>query len=157
LGRIATALGAVACVCLVFLMLLTFGDVIGRYFFNAPITFTVEITELLMGMVILLGVGLTTLKEGHITVDILTRTLPAPLRRYQEMLARFCVVVGLAVITWQLFEQTLMVFGDGLYTQIMGIPVYPFAAVMTLAAAFASLIALWVLIGKTQGSNDGSS
>ncbi len=138
-------------------MLLTFSDVIGRYFFTTPIPFTVEITELLMGLVILLGLGLTTLREGHIAVDVVTRSLPGRLQRYLARVARICGFFCLAVVTWQLFKQTLMVYSDGLYTQVLGVYVYPFAAVMTVAAAFSCIIALWVLIRKSQGSNNGSA
>jgi len=157
INRAAVALGTVSAACLVLLMLLTFGDVIGRYFFDAPITFTVEVTELLMGLVILLGLGLTTLNEGHIAVDIITRAFPPALRRLQTFFARICVIGFLAVITWQLFEQTILVFNDGLFTQIMGIPVYPFAAVMTVGAGFGCLIGLWVLRNKPGGPGDGGA
>jgi TRAP-type C4-dicarboxylate transport system permease small subunit len=157
IGRIAIALGAVSSAGLVFLMLLTFGDVIGRYFFNAPITFTVEITELLMGLVILLGLGLTTLRSGHIAVDIVSRTLPKPLLRYQAIFSRTCMVFFLTIITWQLFEQTILTYNDGLYTQVIGIYVYPFAAVMALAAGFSCLIAAMVLGRALTGADDGSS
>ena len=145
LRRVATALGAVASACLIFLMLLTFGDVVGRYFFNAPVTFTVEITELLMGLVILLGLGLTTLKEGHITVDIVTRNIPMRIKTYLEIFSRFCTVAFLAIICWQLFEQTKIVFGDGLFTQVLGVKVYPVLGIMAVAAAFSCLIGCLVL------------
>jgi len=157
LERTALILAAVSAACLVALMLLTFGDVIGRYFFNAPITFTVELTELVMGLVILLGLGLTTLKEGHITVDIITRILPLPVQFALAAFSRLCVVGFLAVVTWQLYLQSVQVYADGLYTQILGMPVYPFAAIMTVAAAFGCLIGLWVLRKKPGGTSDGGA
>ena len=44
---------------LALMMFLTLGDVIGRAF-NVPITGAVEVTELIMGLMIYLGVGYTT-------------------------------------------------------------------------------------------------
>ena len=61
---------------LAIMMFLTLADVIGRMFDN-PIVGTVEVTELIMGMMIYLGVGYTTIHRGHIRVDILiTRFSP---------------------------------------------------------------------------------
>lgn len=151
LGRIAAALGAVACACLVFLMLMTFADVVGRYFLNEPITFTVEITELMMGLVIMLSLGLVTLNNGHISVDIVTRSLRPSLRAATDLIGRLCTVGFLIVITWQLYEQFLLVLGDGLFTQVVGAPVYPFVFVMAVAAAFTSLIAAWRLFVRGKG------
>ncbi len=146
--HVSTALSAVAAGCLVLLMLLTFFDVVGRYFFNAPITFTVELTELAMGLVVFLGLGLTTLKGGHITVDVLTRIMPGWLFGLVTVLAKLFTVGFLAVVTWQLFAQTNLIRGDGLITQVLGIQVYPFALVMTGGAAFAVIVALWALIRR---------
>ncbi len=69
-GRVTMWLARAGAVGLAIIMLLTFCDVIGRYVFNAPIVGTVEVTELLMGMMVYLGVGMTTHVRGHIRVDI---------------------------------------------------------------------------------------
>ena len=55
---------------------MTFCDVVGRYVFNSPFTFTVEFTQLSMGLIVYLGVGLTTHDRGHIVVDVVTLRLP---------------------------------------------------------------------------------
>ena len=61
---------------LALMAVLTFIDVIGREAFKAPIPPKVELTELLMGLCVYLGLGLTTITRGHIRVDIVIMYLP---------------------------------------------------------------------------------
>ena len=56
-GRVTMWLARAGAGALATIMVLTFCDVIGRYVFNAPIVGTVEVTELLMGMMVYLAVG----------------------------------------------------------------------------------------------------
>ena len=63
-------LARVGSVGLAIMMFLTLFVVIGRAF-DHPITGSVEVTELIMGLMIYLGVGYTTFLRGHIRVDIL--------------------------------------------------------------------------------------
>ena len=53
----------------------TFCDVFARYVFSAPFTFTVELTEISMALIVFLGVGLVTHDDGHINVDVVTLRL----------------------------------------------------------------------------------
>ena len=65
----AGKLAYVACGVLALLAIVTFADVIARYAFNRPFSFTVEVTELAMGLIVYFGVGLTTHETGHVAVD----------------------------------------------------------------------------------------
>src|SRR5262249_29792684 len=51
-GRVAIWLARVAACALAVIAAVTFGDVIGRYFFHAPFAFTVELTQMAMGLVV---------------------------------------------------------------------------------------------------------
>ena len=147
--RISAVLAAVAAAILVLMMTLTFFDVVGRYLFNAPIFFTIELTQLFMGMVIYLGLALTTLRRGHITVDVIVAMLAPRWRRATDLLANLCALGVLVLITWQLLERVADNIGDGLRTQLLYLPVFPFALVMALGAGAASLMALWNLAERT--------
>ena len=54
------ALGGLAALVLMALMLLTCVDVAGRYFLNRPVTGGLEVTEILLALVIFAGVPLVT-------------------------------------------------------------------------------------------------
>ena len=68
--RVTLWLARAGSVGLAVMMFLTLFDVIGRAF-DHPISGSVEVTELIMGIMIYLGVGYTTFLRGHIRVDIL--------------------------------------------------------------------------------------
>ena len=68
--------GNTATMCLFMLMvLLTFLDVLLRYFFNRPISGTVEFTELLMVIMYFSGLAKAQWDEAHVSMDIITGKL----------------------------------------------------------------------------------
>src|SRR3954468_8363855 len=75
-GRVALWLARIASVALAIIAVVTFIDVVGRYFFNAPFAFTVELTQLAMAIVVYFGVGLVTHEDAHISADVVTLRLP---------------------------------------------------------------------------------
>ena len=75
-------------------MFLTLFDVIGRAF-NHPIAVSVEVTELIMGMMIYLGIGYTTFLKGHIRVDIVLGQLS---ERIQAVLELITTSIGLVFV-----------------------------------------------------------
>src|SRR5437762_13624275 len=79
-GRAALWLARLAAVALAIIALVTFGDVVGRYFFHAPFAFTVELTQMAMAVIVFFGVGLVTHESAHICADIVTMRLPERVR-----------------------------------------------------------------------------
>lgn len=57
------------------LMLITTFDVLGRGFFNKPIPGTLELSEYMLAIIILLGAAYTHQVHGHVGVDFLTSKL----------------------------------------------------------------------------------
>lgn len=144
--RISNWMAAAASLCLLGLMLITFADVVGRYFFSAPLVFTVEIVELGMGLMIFFGFAITTLNRGHIAVDLINGFLP---RRAQLWLASFVSLITvffIGLITWRLWDRAMNFSSDGLATQILYLPVAPVVFVMAIAAGVSTLFALYLLL-----------
>jgi TRAP-type transport system small permease protein len=54
------------------LMLITTFDVLSRVFFNKPIPGTLELSEYMLAIIILLGAAYTQQVQGHVGVDFLT-------------------------------------------------------------------------------------
>ncbi len=123
--------GAVA---LGIMMALTFFDVLGRELFNSPIVGTVEVTELLMGMMIFLGIGLTTRTRGHIRVDILIMRLPARLQAFLEIITLAIAIVFTSLICWELWQRAFEFVAREDETQVWALPIYPFAFVIAVAS-----------------------
>ncbi len=149
---IANYAAAISAVCLLALMSVTFVDVMGRYFFGAALPFTVEVVQVGMGLVVFFGLALTTLDNGHITVDVISSALPPSIGRVLGAIAAVCSIAFFSLMAWQLWERTLSFKRDGLTTEILLMPVYPVAFIMAVAAAFAALVCIYLIFQPGEGS-----
>lgn len=142
LKHISNVLAGFACLVLLGVMAVTFVDVVGRYFFNAPITFAVELIQLGMGLLVLFGLAITTLQRGHIAVDIIESLVPRILARVFSAIAALCGLAFIGLIAWRLWDRALKFMGDGLATDVLFLPVWPVVMLMAFAASVAAVVAL---------------
>ena len=68
---LARTLGYLLAALVFVMMILTFVDVVGRQAFNYPVPAGFEITELLMGYTVYLGLPLVCARQEHITINVL--------------------------------------------------------------------------------------
>ncbi len=80
---------------------LTFVDVVGRDFFNAPIPGTFESVGLLLGVVAFAAFPMVTLGDRHITVDLFDHFIRGRFRRIRDAI----VVLGIAVMAGFMAER----------------------------------------------------
>jgi TRAP-type C4-dicarboxylate transport system permease small subunit len=144
-GRVTLWLARVAAVILAALAAITFCDVIARYFFNVPFSFTVEVTEIAMGILIYFGIGLATHDSDHITVDILTIRLSDWARAAVGLVTNILALGFCALMVWQLWLRAVTLLEKGDVSPIMHFPRWPTAFVMA-AGAVLFLSSLLVLI-----------
>ncbi|MBX2838159.1 MAG: TRAP transporter small permease [Gammaproteobacteria bacterium] len=146
IGKACNLLAYLACICLILLMLVTFIDVIGRYFFNRPMTFAVELVELLMGLVFFFGLGYATLRKSHVNVDILLGVLPSFVKFILQRLAALIAAVIVALMAWRLTIKAIGFAESGLATSVLFMPVAPFVFLMCVGAIFATIVAIQQLL-----------
>jgi TRAP-type C4-dicarboxylate transport system permease small subunit len=91
------------------MVLVTCIDVIGRYFFAAPLLGAHEMITLAMGIMIYLGMPLVTASGEHLVVDLAGGLLGPKARRIQQM-----IVNAIAALTFLLFSYLLLLHGFGL-------------------------------------------
>lgn len=127
-------------------MLITFFDVMGRYFFNAPLTYSVELIELGMGLTVFFGLAMTTLNRGHITVDLISGAMPTRVQYFLVALSSATGVIFIGLMAWRLWDRAIKFMSDGLATQVLFLPVHPVVFVMAVAAGFTTLIAVYRLV-----------
>lgn len=144
--RVSDWMAGAASICLLGLMLITFADVVGRYFFNSPLVFTVEIVELGMGLLIFFGLAITTLNRGHIAVDLIAGFVPQKVRLWLATISALSAIVFFGLITWRLWDRAMNFWSDGLATQILFLPVAPVVFIMAIAAGLVTLLALFLLL-----------
>ncbi|MEX2127665.1 MAG: TRAP transporter small permease [Xanthobacteraceae bacterium] len=135
-GRVTTWLARIASFVLALLAVMTFCDVVGRYFFNSPFTFSVEVTELAMGLIVYLGVGLVTHENGHISVDVLTLRLSEWTRALLGLVTNFIALAFLAFMVWQVWGRAETLLAKGDITPIWHVPIWPVAFIMAAGSAF---------------------
>lgn len=136
--RASSLLAHIAAAVLAALAVMTFCDVVARYFFNKPFIFSVEITEFAMGLIVYLGLGLTTHEKGHVTVDIVTLRVGERLRTALEAVTGLLALGFLALMVWQIWLRAGSLYAKGDYTPVFAIPLWPVA----FAIAAASLLLL---------------
>ncbi|MFD0916075.1 TRAP transporter small permease [Pseudahrensia aquimaris] len=146
---ISNWLAAAACVVLVVLMLITFFDVVGRYFFDAPLTFAVELIGLNMGLLVFFGLAITTLNRGHIAVDLVSAASPPAIRRFLARIAAIAGSVFIALMAWRLWDRAGNFMSDGLVTDILAFPIYPIVMIMSATAGFTVVIAVYQIFFAT--------
>jgi TRAP-type C4-dicarboxylate transport system permease small subunit len=138
----ADGLKLIAAVLLFAMMLVTFVDVIGRYFFNHSLDGAYEITEVLLGLIVFAGLPIVTWRGEHVTVDLLTSRLSALPRRGLARFAAAATALVLGVLAWRLgaMARDLTSYGDA--TVFLGIPLGPVAGVMAALSAAGAVVAL---------------
>ncbi|MBX2838155.1 MAG: TRAP transporter small permease [Gammaproteobacteria bacterium] len=130
-GRTATAFGWLASVTLVIIMTTTFVDVIGRTFVGRSLVGTVESVELLMGILVFSGLALTEINRRHIVVETFQALFPRPLKRLSILVNLTLAVVLTALLASQLIIKAIEIFKEQEHTQILEIPYWPTAFIMS--------------------------
>lgn len=100
---IVPLLGGVAAIILFVMMMLTCADVVGRYFLGRPVTGAFELTEMMLAGLIFTGLPLVTLRQEHVTVDVLDPVMPDWLARAQHVLASAISFVATGYLAWRLW------------------------------------------------------
>ncbi|HVL57718.1 MAG TPA: TRAP transporter small permease [Burkholderiaceae bacterium] len=147
--RLEFALGVLAASILFAMMLLTFVDVILRYFFNAPMKGSFEVTELLMAVLIFCGLPLVSYRGGHVAIDTFERFLPRLLRRALQPTIHLVCAIALAGMAWLLAGRAARFAALGDVTQTLKIEIAPWVylmAALTLATALIHLAAAIALM-----------
>lgn len=137
-GWVTLRLARVAAAALAVIALVTFCDVIGRYVFNIPFTFTVELTEMAMAPVVYFGVGLVTHENAHISADFVMLRLSPRRRALFAVVTNFLALGFLCLVVWRLWLHAGALLATGDTTQVWRLPRWPIAG----AVAFGSLFLL---------------
>jgi TRAP-type transport system small permease protein len=135
-GRVSWWLARVAAFALAALAVVTFCDVIARYFFASPFTFTVDFTELAMGVIVYFGVGLTTHDNDHISVDFVTLRLPDRIRALLALITNTLAFLYLIFLVWRLWLRAATLYDKNDITPITLTPLWPFAVLMAFGSIF---------------------
>jgi TRAP-type transport system small permease protein len=124
----------ISSIVLFLLMFLTTADVVGRYFFNKPITGTYELTGLALAVIIFFSLGMAQIKRDHIEIDFLTNKMPAKVQDGLYALSSFILFILVGLMCWQLFEFTKRIFLGNETSGDLGLPLYIFVILTGVGA-----------------------
>ena len=145
---ISTVITSIAAIALLALMALTFADVVGREFLNKPLTFSVELTKLAMGLIVCLAFGTTTMAGRHISVDLVQSFVGKRVFGVLLRASSLLLMIFFGVLAWGLLGKARQFAGDGLATQVLFLPVAPVVYAMSAACLAAAVIAaVMVVVG----------
>lgn len=117
-------------------------DVVGRYWFDTPLSGAFEITQMMLCALIFAALPLTTRASEHIEVDLLYGYLPRPIQKVATVLATLLSATVLGVVAWRLLAQALRLGEDGAVTNALSLPLAPVAWFAALLAAVSAVLAL---------------
>ena len=116
---------------LVFLMLLTAADVVGRDLLGHPVPGTVELSQYLLAVFILSGLAYTQQIKGHVNVSILISRLPVS---GQLLLKLISSVLGLALFGLLAWQGWVVGLAERTVSDLLRVPQVPFRILVAVAA-----------------------
>lgn len=126
---------------LVLMTAITTIDVVGRYFFHAPLYGAYESNEFLLGILVFAALPRVTWHQKHLTVTALSAALSPKLQQFQQRALSLVSAVCLLVLSYFLWRHGAQLASYGDMSNALGLPLAPFAyaiAVFTAISALAS-------------------
>ncbi|ADZ71593.1 TRAP transporter small permease [Polymorphum gilvum] len=148
---VETVLGAAGSLLLLALMFSTAVDVVGRYFFNAPLGWAYEMTQLAMAAIVFVALPSVTLRREHVTVGLFEDAFGGRMAHLRDLVVATAMVAGTGFLALRMWEMAARFARFGDTTATLKFPIAPVvmlgAAGLGLAAAAAAILAVKALIG----------
>ena len=128
--------------CMLGLMFLIVTDVGLRYLFNRPIMSSYELISFMIVIVVFSALGYTETVGGHVTVELVVQRLPKRVQRFLKFLTSLISAGLFALIAQQNMARASALRLEGLISQILHLPVYPFYLFAAFGSALLSLVLL---------------
>lgn len=139
MDRINKLIGAMGIIVMMALTLLTILDIVMRRFFSMPFSFSYEVTQLMVVVIVFCSIPYSTNKVRHVSIDVLVDQFPPKLRGiFRAVSDLFCTVV-LAMICWQSYVKCIYEYDIGTMTGELEIPLYPFYFFVSFGALIAGI------------------
>lgn len=146
LNKIITIQQFFANLLLVFMMLIISFDVIGRNFFNKPLTGTFEMTELSSALLVFFALIVTHQNSEHVTIDFVTDKLPAKVQNIINGFIEIIITIVLLFMSRHIFANGLRMMERKATTTDLSLPLYPFMFIITLTLITFALFTIFKAI-----------
>lgn len=143
LGKISKALNTIALFAFLIMVLLTFVDVLLRYFLHRPFVGTQSWTEVLLVLVVSFCMPYTLFQDQHIKVELFTGMLKPKARQYLQVITAVISTALMGALTYQSLMQLLYFLEHGkMNGSSYQIIAWPFQLCIVIGCALMFLISL---------------
>jgi len=145
-------------VLLIFVVIITFIDVVGRYF-RFPLPGTLELSQLILACMIYLTLAHTQAKKGHIFLDF-SIPLPHKVKTVVEILVTLLSLFVMAVLTWKSVPFISDAFTSNEWSDYHHIPIFIFKIFLFiggLAFCLQLVIDIIEICNKSRGQASGNN
>jgi TRAP-type C4-dicarboxylate transport system permease small subunit len=150
LGWAAKRAGDLAMLTLISLVLMIAIDIILRRFFDRPLSFSFEVIQIGMVVVVFGSISYSSTLDRHVGIDILVTKFSQRTRHVLSLASGLLSTCLFGLICWQSVMQGIQVMQRGTFTGILEIPLYPFyfiiavcSGIVCLANCFSMLASKW--------------
>ena len=113
------------------LMVITAVDVVSRDIFNHPVPGTVELSQYMLAVFILLGLAYTQQMKAHVAVSLFTSRLSKPFQLTFNIISTFVCLFISFIIAWQGW---VVGIEEKSVSDMLRVPQYPFRLLVAVAA-----------------------
>ncbi|GAA0437290.1 TRAP transporter small permease subunit [Agaribacter marinus] len=131
----------IAQVILLLMAILITLDVLSRWILKAPITGTVDFTELGLSLVIFLSLAYTHVREGHITIDFVIERFSTRIQWIFESVINLLITGLMLLVAWSTCEYAIRLFYAHTVTGDLRIPLFPIAMLAVIGTMLFALTA----------------
>ena len=147
LSRINKIAAITSGILVVVIMLMTVFEVVGRYAFNSPTSWSIELSGYLLLISVFLAASYTLEKRGHVQVDVIIDVLPKKTRFVITIITAILAIVFSILLLWQTSKLTFDAFSlEWVSNTVLKIVLYPFYLAMPVGCVLLVAQALSVLI-----------
>lgn len=139
---LTAAISALVTIILLALMFLTCVDVVGRYFFGRPITGALEMTELLLALLIFAGLPQVTVRDEHVTIDMLDAVTSPWFQAVQRFASGALMALAFGFLSYRMWLRAASLQAAGETTATLSIPMYPVVYAMSFLLGASALCGL---------------
>ena len=128
------------------MMLIGSFDVMMRYVFDAPLSWGLPVTGLLLGLTIFSGLVIVSGEDEHITVGLLDRWIVGRGRRIQKIVVYIVSVGSVMFIAERMLSLSIQQYENYNFHEMIDIVNWPFTLIFGVLAAISGLLILRNLI-----------
>lgn len=130
------------------MMFLMAADVVGRYFFNSPISGGLELIEYMMAVIVPLSVAYCALQGAHVSVELLVERLPRTAQRILKIITGGLSIIFVGLISWQNFLYIGEMYRSHMTSAVLRIPTYPFVAATAIGMGVFAIVLFFQLFTR---------